>query len=251
MQQRRQVTPPPMLVRDARIVLPSENSIAPDRSPKSYERWGLPSERQQAVEEVTQAAQRSLIERIGIDAVDRTGKLLDQQCWLWGQDVVRLSANGLVSFGFQRHAPPFGSEKISCYTLTDSRLRHVGLWGFGAFYGRTGVVGIFLKRYSFGPCLAFGIERAPICWTCTQWKIRQAPDDRGLVLRLVSEFLVWIVEYERWINQFAPRQHRADCLMDWKKCCCGPDQLIGEWESLCGLFEKDLESMKQPSSNAA
>jgi hypothetical protein len=172
------------------------------------------------VHQHAQAAESLLAKRFDKQTVDRAKKLLDQQFWLWGQDVARLSNNGLIEIGFKRHAPPIGLQTNSCYILEGARGQHIGLWGFGAFYGQTGVGGSFLKRYSFGLCLTNDVERPSPCWGFDQLPEHRAPTslgDRLLMHRLLDGFLGWVTEYERWIEGFAPPLHRAECLRDWKK----------------------------------
>lgn len=236
MQARRRTSP--STSRTARV---PRRSIASGRSrpeirgAEPAERVMSPLDGSSTVEELARAAEALLVERIGDETVDRAKKLFDQQLWLWGQDIARLSRNGLISFGFERHAPPVGLQTSSCYTLADASGRHVGLWGFGAFYGEANVGGLFLKRYCFGPCVAASSERPPHCWAFDQWPTHRCPttaDDWLLARRLLDGCLGWIAEYERWIADNTPRWHRTECLRDWKKRCCGPKQLVTEWESL-------------------
>ena len=217
------------------------------RGTESAQRVMTPSNGSNAVEKLARAAEALLIERIGAETVDRAKKLFDQQLWLWGQDIARLSRNGLIGFGFERHAPPVGLQTSSCYTLADASHRHVGLWGFGTFYGEAEVGGLFLKRYCFGPCVTAISGRPPHCWAFDQWPTHRpptTPDDWLLARRLLDGFLGWIAEYEQWIAGHTPRWHRTECLRDWKKRCCGPRQLVTEWESL----RKSLSERKQDDS---
>lgn len=217
------------------------------RGSEPAERVMSPSNGSNAVEELARAAEALLVERIGAETVDRAKKLFDQQLWLWGQDIARLSRNGLIGFGFERHAPPVGLQTSSCYTLADASHRHVGLWGFGTFYGEAEVGGLFLKRYYFGPCVTAISGRPPHCWAFDQWPTHRpptTPDDWLLARRLLDGFLGWIAEYEQWIAGHTPRWHRTECLRDWKKRCCGPRQLVTEWESL----RKSLSERKQDDS---
>lgn len=187
-----------------------------------------------SAENLARAAESLLVEQIGGDVVAHARKLLDQQFWLWGQDIARLSKNGLIDFGFERHAAPTGLQSSSFYALDEACGRRVGLWGFGAFYGQANVGGLFLKRYRFGPCITTS-ERPPRCWAFDQWPGHHPPvtsDDRGIVRQLLDGFLIWVVEYERWIDCHAPRGHRAGCLRDWKKRCCGPNEIADEWTSI-------------------
>lgn len=187
-----------------------------------------------SVEDHAQAAETWLVEQMGADAVDHARRLLDQQFWLWGQDIARLRKNGLVSYGFERHVAPTGLQSSSFYALDEVRGRSVGLWGFGTFFGQASVGGLFLKRYCFGPCVTTS-ERPPRCWAFDQWPSHHPPvtsDDRGIVRQLLDGFLTWIVEYELWIDYHAPRGHRARCLRDWKKRCCEPKHIVHEWKSI-------------------
>lgn len=194
-----------------------------------------------SAEQLARAAEAGFAERIGGESIARAQKLFDQQLWLWGQDIARLRTNGLIDFGFERHAPPVCLTSSTCYTLADARGRHVGLWGFGAFYGEPSSGGLFLKRFHFGPCVTTTGDRPPVCWGLERWPAHRVPvtsDDWFLTHRLLDGFLTWIVEYERWIEGHTPPSHRAECLRDWRKSCCDPQQIATEWESLQKMLSK-------------
>jgi hypothetical protein len=64
-------------------------------------------------------------------AIQRRGSmLLNQQCWLWGQDVKRAEGNLLLLHGFDRQRPPVSQDTL----LLAGNLK-VGLWGFGMYFG--------------------------------------------------------------------------------------------------------------------
>ena len=83
-------------------------------------------------------------------SLQKRGKvLLNQQCWLWGQDVRRPEGNLLLERGFERLRPPEEAGGATQYTLFLTNDLRVRLWGFGMYFG--GVQGVYVNRYEFVP----------------------------------------------------------------------------------------------------
>jgi hypothetical protein len=82
----------------------------------------------------------SAVTRVYIPAlVRRQGRiLLNQQCWLWGQDVRRAEGNLLLDFGFERLRAPEEITGSSQYTLALGKNDFLRLWGFGLFMEASG-----------------------------------------------------------------------------------------------------------------
>ena len=148
--------------------------------------------------------------------------LLNQQCWLWGQDIRRKDGNVLLARGFERLRAPDGSSASSQYTLgvDCGRLR---LWGFGLFYGSV-EEGIYLNRFEFMPRTvklggAGGLGAGEL------QGLRVSGD-----AVLLGEVVRWIAGYERWVLMEYGLPYRRGCLCGWKKRHVAPEQLPGAWE---------------------
>lgn len=119
----------------------------------------------------------------------RGAKLLNLQCWLWGQDIKHTEGNLLLQIGVQRLRPPSGMNGCSQYTAMLASGAVLKLWGFGIYFGAE--QGCYLNRYEFIPRRAARID----CWTPAAYQ--RAP--RGASIALLPEALRWIANYERWV----------------------------------------------------
>ena len=181
--------------------------------------------------------------------IKRQGRLLlNQQCWLWGQDVKHRqpgdeAENLLLRHGFTRMRPPAGVVGSSQYTLDLPDGLRVRLWGFGIFFGQAGGEsgGLYLNRFDFFPRQA-----AP----ADQWQahtLKHVPRARDL--RLLPQLARWIGGYEAWVLQVAGAGYRGRCLDGWKRCA-EPDQLPGLWHSLAADIESALGEAAAPPAQA-
>ena len=62
----------------------------------------------------------------------------------------RVEGNLLIEFGFERHRECEIDPQSTCYRLDCDEL-HVCLWGFGMFFGRRDLGGLFVNRFDFRP----------------------------------------------------------------------------------------------------
>ena len=157
------------------------------------------------------------------DLCKRGIMLLNQQCWVWGRDILRPEGNLLIEYGFKLTKPPRGESGSSQYVLSLACGATIRLWGFGIFYGRTR--GIHLNRFEFQP-----------------WVVRITEDiwqaDRLAKLSALrrysalSPILLWIAAYESWVlNKCGPR-YRNRCLVGWTKEKIKPQLIAEEWAGL-------------------
>ena len=92
-------------------------------------------------------------------------QLTAQQLWCWGRDIEYADGNLLMKFGFERHRYQGKSDRSTCYRFDADDL-HICMWGFGMFFGRRDLGGLFLGRFDFRPAwaptesLAVAIHRA-------------------------------------------------------------------------------------------
>jgi hypothetical protein len=149
--------------------------------------------------------------------------LLNQQCWLWGQDVRRAKGNLLLAHGFERLRADDGSSASSQYTLSRGLGRCVRLWGFGLFYGDA-AEGVYLNRFEFLPrTVALDSDR----WHGASEL--QGLDVAGDTL-LLQGAVRWVAEYERWVLGQYGLAYRQACLLGWKKRPVLCEALPAAWE---------------------
>lgn len=144
--------------------------------------------------------------------------LLSQQCWCWGQDVIRPDGNWLVEIGFERHPPP--PELSNCSSVYLLRLPegcNVVLRGFGVFYGRRGVGGVFLPRFEFSPRFSEEASLRSPPWDETELTRLPAPTshDRDRCLALLLELIDWIQQYESQVADRLGVAYREQTLANW------------------------------------
>ena len=134
--------------------------------------------------------------------------LLNQQCWLWGQDIRRVHGNLLLERGFTRLRAPAGCSGSTQYTLAMPGNYRVRLWGFGFYFGTT--TGIFLNRYHFTPRAAA---------VSTLWQEAQRLDSlaRSHDFVLLAAALQWIAAYEAWVLETCGLEYRLATLGSWKR----------------------------------
>ena len=160
-------------------------------------------------------------------------RLFGQQLWCWGRDIQFPAGNLLIRYGFSRHRER-GVDGSTCYRL-DSGSRHIALWGFGIWYGRRELGGIYLDRFRFVPrwgnfeSLALGIHWPKDLPPCgrphgpRQWKCAH---------RLCREMLAWIASYERWVQREAGLDYRRQCVATWLRPLIAAQRMPAAWRLL-------------------
>lgn len=164
--------------------------------------------------------------------------LLSQQCWCWGQDILRPQGNWLMEIGLERIPPPEPyRERGSVYRCSLPHGGSILLRGFGVLIGRPESGGVFLPRYEFTPrhTSTWPLESLP-------WATAVLPDlqplnrenhDRCATLTL--ELLDWITDYERQILKRPGSDYRAATLREWEdgeRYVIPADKMARAWEQL-------------------
>ena len=162
------------------------------------------------------------------------GRLMEQQLWCWGRDVERPEGNLLMAFGFDRHRDCEFDPQSTCYRLDRDEL-HVSLWGFGMFFGRRDLGGLYVNRFDFRPgwapieSLAEGIhwpEELPAFARPkgrSQWQRARA---------LWSSLLCWIGDYEAWVQEAGGRSYRDETVETWLRPFVRADKMSAAWQFL-------------------
>lgn len=161
--------------------------------------------------------------------------LLNQQLWLWGQDIRRQEGNALIEYGFARIRPPEGVKGSNTYVYHPAPGVVVTLWAFGLSYAQADRGVIFLPRFTFTPQLVAAETPPGVVWSALQLPARRTP--RGArewarAHRLFIPALRWIAAYECWIAGKRGPAYRRACVEAWPKIRVDADRLIGEWDRL-------------------
>lgn len=195
---------------------PRPSGPAPEPSPQAVPALRLPSE------------------------VHRRGTmLLNQQFWLWGQDIRRAEGNLLIEHGFVAERPAAGVRGSTRYEVALGGGRVVVLWGFGLFYGDPERGGLYLGRFRLAPRLG-GWDPARGVWEPSRLP-RFAPPGAGDDWRRTGDLLVpalaWIGRYKAWIATAFGTEYRRRCLAPWPRPVCGAAETASHWGRLshrCG-----------------
>jgi len=155
---------------------------------------------------------------------------LNQQCWVWGQDVRRKEGNLLLEFGFARCRAGDGSAASSQYTLEVREGICLRLWGYGVYFGEILGSGIYLNRFEFLPRAAVSYGER---WHSVSEFAELAPMADTVLL---EEALGSIARYQRWVLGTRGVAYRIACLAGWGKRQLAPATAPAGWEQLaCSL----------------
>ena len=182
--------------------------------------------------------------------------LLEQQCWLWGQDVRQGSGNLLLAHGFDRARPPHELVGASAYQLRllpdeiCARERAITLWGFGIWYGESderGDIGsIFIGRGNFEPRWSARLLPPQNVWSPAPieaaTRAPQLKSERRVARALLCGALEWIADYETWAlvrHGYAERIRHLEAWQSGRRVPVAPDELAGAWRSLGHRLQKN------------
>lgn len=179
-------------------------------------------------------------------AVRRRGtSLLNQQFWLWGQDIRRQEGNNiLLRYGFTRTRPPDAVQGSRYYTLHLDAHRTVVLWGFGLFYGDQAEGGLYLSRFRLSPLLTENGDAPVSVWTPAQLPPHTLPADENEWTRarpLLVAALRWVSAYEFWtLDEMGPA-YRDECLAGWQRSVCSANDVPVLWLRLAQRCDATLQ----------
>lgn len=160
--------------------------------------------------------------------------LLNQQFWLWGQDIRRPEGNALLLRGFVQERPPADLRGSTRYELALGSDRVVVLWGFGLFYGDRELGGLYLGRFRLAPRLC------PQDTPRGVWEPSRLPrivppadaDDRRRAGALLVAALRWVAAYEAWASDALGAEHRRRSVDAWRRPACRPEEIVAAWTRL-------------------
>lgn len=161
-------------------------------------------------------------------------RLFEQQMWCWGQDVRYPAQNLLMAYGFTRQRSIGDPQLSTCYSHLALPEAHITLWGYGLFFGRRTLGGLFVSRNGFALTL---IPHATL--TTDQWMAPpdgEPPATRAqceVTGKLLLDAIAWMADYERWIVEHVSVTHRAACLTAWKRKPVVPAaEMASTWDAL-------------------
>lgn len=175
-------------------------------------------------------------------------RLLNQQFWLWGQDI-RRGDNILLRYGFQRTRPQGDVQGGRCYTTRIDARRTVVLWGFGIFYGDEALGGLYLSRFRLDPLLGESGTPPVNVWAPANLPAFAPPvDDRDWARArlLLDETLRWISAYETWVVAEMGPEYRRRCLASWSRPVCPAAEGSARWLRLAHRCDATLDRAIAP-----
>ena len=144
--------------------------------------------------------------------------LLNQQCWCWGQDVLRKQGNWLLHLGFERIAAESDlKEHGSIYQRQIAGGYTVLLRGFGVLLGRGDQGGVFLPRFDPAPVYCAQWPPTTLPWriaSLSHWT-EPAAERREPCEALLFELLHWICHYEHQVHEQLGVAYRNQTLQKW------------------------------------
>jgi len=124
------------------------------------------------------------------------------------------------------------------------------MWGFGVFFGRRDLGGLYLGRFDFSPKWApveslslsihssadlpkFVRPRGRAQWQCAR--------------KLWKSLCQWIASYERWVRAAEGVGYRRECVESWMRPFARADRMAAAWQF---LSRRNWERDNQPVSQA-
>ena len=175
--------------------------------------------------------------------------LLSQQCWCWGQDILRPEGNWLLELGFDKFAPPEKySDRGSIYQLSLPGDRLIILRGFGVLFGQAESGGIFLPRFQFTPRHATDWPPESPPWTSNELPEFNCSDvnQHEQCTRLTLELLHWIHGYEVEVAERLGVAYRRGTLDEWddgERDVISAECLAAEWLKLSAQVAESMGSI--------
>lgn len=177
--------------------------------------------------------------RIGRNSpeVRRAEILLDEQMWLFGQDIRHENGNLLIRYGCRRQRDP--ANTTSAYIHEPDEKQQMTLWSFGLLFCDEDRGGMFLPRFSFTP-------RWMGRWRFAEWNghldsisRHRSTCDASVLNSLLRQAALWLAGYEDWVLSIAGIDYRRACVERWRKKRCIPVEAIaGAWRELAAHFDR-------------
>jgi len=181
----------------------------------------------------------------------RGQKLLHQQCWNWGRDILHPEGNLLVEAGYLKRRPPEGEAGTSWYTRSLPDGDSLVLWGFGVLYGTPREGGVYLNRYQFRPVwLPSETLQEPI-WKPDMIPTGQTPPSPRMPVDLTVAAIRRIADYEEWALARCGVEYRRAVLRKWNRPSerPSPHTLPQAWRALADAIDGQPSPELEEKSN--
>ncbi len=176
------------------------------------------------------------------ERLDARGELLmHHQCWFFGRDILHPEGNLLIQYGFERLGAKNPKNGTNRYRLVVKDSFEVDLWGFGMFYGRANIGGVFIKRYDFRPRFFKGDRLGSQIFKCEHLPLNCLPRNEfeaAMSKTLTIAAIDWILGYEQWIEQTCGKIWRRQCLSEWPNSSFPARKIKSNWTSLVKQIER-------------
>ena len=192
-------------------------------------------------------------ERVKGKLLAQAVRLLSQQVWCWGRDIVRPEGNWLLELGFDRIAPPADRKNCaSVYSLAMPHRRCVVLRGFGVFYGDGQLGGVFLPRSKFQPRYTTQATLDSLPWSLEDLPMLSTPTEsqQPLCATLTLDLIDWIRSYEENIVEQLGIAYRRATLLDWhngKRPFVPVEDFASAWRDLSLRVASNFNAFLGPS----
>lgn len=164
--------------------------------------------------------------------LQRYARLMDQELWLIGQDIMSPGGNLLISYGCTlTRSGTHGRRYVHVDGLTNTYI-----WAFGVGH-ECSELRVLAPRHSCDPTLitdqalfvSVSSATDPILDTLTPGY--RTPDERLLLIRGVAEVARWMSRYEQWIYTHH-NSHRTCTLLARKRPIGTPSEMSALWQIL-------------------
>ena len=163
-----------------------------------------------------------------------THRLLDQQLWCLGRDVVELPGNALLQWGLERVSPPSRVYHHSYYRGTRCGA-DVVLWSWGLYHRVQGGDAILLRRARLDPVFVDGTDPPEGVWTSELVVGRRLANTEAEVDRFLvaaARAFEWLAEYEHWVRREFGARHRVEVVSRWRSPVVVGEDIAGHWHRL-------------------
>jgi len=182
-------------------------------------------------------------------------RLLNQQCWCWGQDIRRPAGNLLIEYGVCRsRAAASASGRCSRYMGTEPGESRIWLWGFGLIYSRAGVGAIYLDRYDADMAFSRDADAGAEVYQHADvagFAPPATPGEHDDWCVLFAAVAAWIARYERWVVRREGIGYRASVLAGWRELAAPAGTVATEWLRLSSAIAGTSGLSRRPGSGAA
>lgn len=161
-------------------------------------------------------------------------RLLDQQFWCFGQDIVRAPRNALIELGFTRNRSPIARKDGSCYSVTTRTGVSILLWGFGVFYCDRSLGGaLLLVRDNICPTSVEQLQLPINAWDPHDLPQHPVQESEVPIVRsMLADLLHWFSQYESWIAAHRAPEHRERILQEWRRVAVPAEEMSVTWQTL-------------------